>query len=267
MADKITSAQRSQLFNSATRKYLQTLAKEKALGALSNIRITLPKARYLSKVILEVNADVKVTGTAGAVTGLPDHTPYNILKRVTLSMNNGFDPFSISGQGLYLLSLIQMNGGIFNPTDGKSLCNFSGFTASTTGTSNKYTFFVEIPVIMNENSNTGLILLQNSEVAVDLSVDVANNSDIFVKSGYSCEVTSVEVQPTLETFSVPTMPDARPDLSVLKLVNERTWTLDNIGENVIKMSVGTIYRKLVLYITDDSGVPVTDSDIDRKSVV
>ena len=49
----------------------------------------------------------------------------------------------------------------------------------------------------------------------------------------------------------------------IKLTKSRTQSL-NGGENVVKLDVGTIYRKLVLYFTDENGngVDVTGSNLE-----
>lgn len=261
MAENLTASQRAMYFNASTRENIHTLGKQTVTEALGNMTFTFPKARLLSKVYLDVEATVKVKGTAGAVANLPELTPYNVLKRISVSLNNGFDPFSISGEKLALLNLIQLHPHMVMPAEKGTNCTFSGLTASTEGTSNTFKFCLEVPLTINEQSNTGLILLQNAETMVQLGIDVATPADILVKEGYSVEIEKVTVAPTLVSFTIPSVEQAFPDLSVLKLVNTKTESFVGAGENIVKLQVGTIYRKLVLYITDENGVPFEDEDI------
>lgn len=261
MAEKLTASQRASYFNASTRENIHTMGKQVATEALANMTFTFPKARLLSKVYLDVTATIKVKGTAGAVADLPDMTPYKILKRVGISLNNGFDPFVISGEKLAMLNLIQMHPRMVMPSEKGTNCEFAGLTASTDGTSNTFKFCLEVPLTLNEASNTGLILLQNAETMVQLSIDTASPADILVKDGYTIEIERVEVAPTLVSFTIPSVEQAFPDLSVLKLVSAKTESFVGSGENIVKMNVGTIYRKLVLYITDENGVPFEDEDI------
>ena len=257
----LTPAQRAQLFNNATRENIHMMPKQTATEALSNLVFTFPKSRLLAKVYMSVKAKVKVTGSAGKVEGLPVFTPYKILKRVGISLNNGFDPVVISGEKLAMLNMIQIHPGMIMPAPAGTNCKFDGFTASAEGTSNEYSFMMEVPITLNENVNTGLILLQNAETQVQLSCDIASPSDIFVKEGYGVDIEKVEIQPALVTFTIPAVEQAFPDLSVLKLCSARTETFPGAGENVVKLNVGTIYRKIVMYLEHEDGTPFTDADI------
>lgn len=261
MAENLTAAQRAAYFNASTRENIHTLGKQAVTEALGNMTFTFPKARLLSKVYLDVTAKVKVKGAAGVVQGLDVMTPYKVLKRVGISLNNGFDPFVISGEKLALLNMIQIHPGMVLPAEAGTNCTFGGLTASTEGTSNEFKFCLEVPLTINEASNTGLILLQNAETMVQLSIDTAAPADILAKEGYTVEIEKVEVSPTLVSFTIPSVEQAFPDLSVLKLVSAKTEPFVGSGENIVKMNVGTIYRKLVLYITDENGVPFEDEDI------
>lgn len=261
MAENLTASQRAAYFNASTRENIHTMGKQVATGSLGNITFTFPKTRLLSKVYLDVTATVKVKGTAGKVADIPDLCCYNVLKKISMSLNNGFDPISLTGKNAAILNLIQMHPHMVMPAATGTNCKFDGFTASEEGTSNTYNFCLEIPLTINEASNTGLILLQNAETMVQMSIDTATPSDIFTKDGYTVEIERVEVKPSLVSFTIPSSEMAFPDLSVLKLCSAKTEQFVGSGENIVKLNVGTIYRKLILYITDENGVPFEDEDI------
>lgn len=261
MAETLSAAQRAANFNATTRENVHTMGKQSVTEALGNVTFTFPKARLLSKVYLDVTATVRVKGNAGKVEGLDAMTPFAILKKISLSLNNGFDPFTIGGKELAMLNLIQMHPEIGMPAAAGTNCKFDGLTASAEGTSNTFSFCMEVPLTLNEASTTGMVLLQNQETLVQLGCDIAAPADILVKDGYSVEIEKVEIQPTLVTFSISNMDTALPDLTVLKLVKAKNEPFMGSGENIIKMNNGTIYRKLLFYITDEKGVPFTDEDI------
>ena len=261
MAEVLSAAQRAANFNATTRENIHTMGKQVVTEALGNATFTFPKARLLSKVYLDVSATVKVKGNAGKVEGLDAMTPFGIIKSLNIDLNNGFKPFTIGGKELALLNLIKMNPQVGMPAASGTNCKFDGLTASAEGTTNTFGFCLEVPLTLNEGSTSGMVLLQNQETLVQMSCDIAAPADIFVKDGYSVEIEKVEIQPTLVSFSISNLQTALPDLTVLKLVKARKEPFIGSGENTIKLDTGTIYRKLVVYITDENGVPFTDEDI------
>jgi hypothetical protein len=64
----------------------------------------------------------------------------------------------------------------------------------------------------------------------------------------------------IETFSIPPVQDAFPDISVLKLVSSRNQKFSAASQQTLNLQVGTIYRKLVLYFEDEAGAPLKDAD-------
>jgi hypothetical protein len=105
-------------------------------------------------------------------------------------------------------------------------------------------------------------LLQNEATLVNIICDIANDNDLLDNaSGYTVDIVSLEVTPLIETFTVPNDKNAFPDISVIKLVSSRSESFLGSGQNIIKLPTGTIYRKMILYVTDTDGVPFEDSDI------
>lgn len=271
--EKLTATQRANYFNNATRENIHTLAKQTVNNPLDNVNFTFPKARLLSKVYLDVKAKIAYTEGSDAETARPlaDNplVPYEILKRVSIDLNNGFMPFSIGGREMAMLNMIRQRPEIVIAGNG-------GLCTAKADTSNKVVdvaFCLEMPLTLHEGSTTGLVLLQNSETVVQLSADVGTQADISniakVVSGSAKKIAtatlqSVEIAPSLVTFTIPSITQAFPDLSVLKLVSSRKESFVGQGENIVKLNVGTIYRKLILYITDANGKPVEDADINSN---
>jgi hypothetical protein len=260
---QLTAQQRAMLFMQATRQTIQTLPTQQAPAENTTLEWTLPKARLLSKIYIEVEAVATLKATSGTSIAKDPFTPYKILRRVSLDLNNGFSPFVIPGRDLYFYNLNRLNPDVLLPSSSLKGMNYVGNTASSSGTDNTIKFTVELPVTLNDRDPVGLILLQNNETAVTLSIDIDTLAKAYnpnQSNGETVTFKSLAITPVLETYTIPPVPDAMPDISVLKLVNSKADTFAGNGQNIIKLNVGTIYRKLILYIEDNNGNPLTDSD-------
>jgi len=257
MAETLTAQQRANLFAMSTRQNLQMMAKQKVTDVNTSMTFTLPRARYLSNIFVKVAATINAKHATLTNLTVDKLSMYNLVRRWSLDLNNGFMPWAISGAGACALNMIQSNADmLFANSD---YCNIpSTLTSSAAGTDNKVVFTVQLPVTLNQRDPVGLILLQTENMVADLRVDVGTLSDVFPDAtGYTLTLKDVECVPMLETFSVPASDDAKPDLSVLKLCSDRVDTITGSGQQIIKLSTGTIYRKLLLYITDENGKPVS----------
>lgn len=256
MAEQISAQQRANNFSLSTRQNLQDMSAKKTTEAFSSLEFTLPKARLLSNIFVMVKAKISVKHASSTTLSHDVIAPFRLVSKYTLDLNNGFKPFSVSGEGLFVLNLVQPNANVYMEQSDYYNCP-AEFTASATGADNDISFVVQLPVALNQRDPVGLILLQSEQTVVDLRLDIGSASDMFaaVPDGYTVELKSLEAKPMLETFSIPAAAAAMPDLSVLKLVQDRAETVTGAGQQAIKLSTGTIYRKLGLYITDANGNP------------
>lgn len=248
----IGPAQRAVNFANATRQNIHTLPKQSG-GANDTLSWTLPKARLLSKIFLKVEAVFDAVSMTGNATMRHVH---EIFSSISLDLNNGFSPFKISGEAINLLNGCALAETIVG--DAADPGNSDWATLDTTA--KKATFFIEMQNTVNDRDAVGLILLQNDSTYATLQVSVGSGK---IGSGSTASVLqSVTITPIMETFSIPaTSPDALPDLSVLKLCNSRLDAFPGSGENTIKLSTGTVYRKIILKLTDDAGAPLKLADI------
>lgn len=260
---KYTVQQRANMFAQATRQNYQMLPEQTANQGATTLQFSLPKSRLLAKIMIDIEATVKITHASEVSVPADDFTPYKLLRRVSLDLNNGFSPYVIGGKELAIYNCMRMNPEIVFPqaSNERGYCYMPALEASTGGQENKMKFTVELPVTLNDRDPVGLILLQSSSTNVTLSVDIANGGDLVDNAaGYTVDITQLKVRPMLATFSLPAVTDAFPDLSVLKLVSSRTDMFTGSGQNVIKLATGTIYRKLALYVMDENGEPFEDED-------
>jgi hypothetical protein len=256
MAEKtLTAQERAQLFAMSTRQNLQMLAKQTATTGATTLSFNLPKARLLSKILVNVKAKVKVTHASKTELDTSVFTPYRLIRRWSLDLNNGFAPLTVSGEELAMFNMVHVHGGIIG--GGTNFRKCDKLTASTTGAVNEISFAVEIPVTLTEKEPIGLILLQNESTNVNLTCDIANDND-FVSdiAGATAQIVSIEVSPMLETFSIPSNANAMPDLSILKLVTGRNDSMTSEGQQIVKLSTGTIYRRILFKVVDENGAPM-----------
>ena len=245
---KLTPSQRAMLFANATRKYEQSLPSQ-TLIENQTLSFQLPKTRFLSKIYLIVKGSFKVAHASDATYTKTTFDKYNLIKRVRMSINNGFNPYDISGSMLRLYN--QMNKFATPSADNFSL-DVLGNTVSSAGTTNNVSMVLELPITINERDPIGLLLLQNEQSIVTLNIDCGAISDLMTETDHVITEKAITITPVIETFSIPSIPDAIPDYSIVKLVNEQTENIVNTSEMTVKVPVGLTYRKLGLYLSSDA---------------
>ena len=271
MAQSISPQQRALNFGAYTRQHIQTLGSQKG-GSNSHIEFEVPKARLLQGINLlcEVELATSTASNWKATTLNEKMELYNILRRVSIDYNNGFSPVVASGKDIAVANMLRMNPKIVHPSgvEGASLCTITAprvttdtedaFTAES-ATAMKYYFMLELPLTLNERDPSGLVLAQNGQTLINFSCDIADT--VKLSTPATITVSNVNIIPVLGTFSIPTAPEAFPDLSVLKILDSRTETFTGGGSNVVKLPVGMIYRKLILKFEKTDGTPMTADEI------
>lgn len=258
MSNTITPQQRMAIFNQSTRQNIHMLPIETITGESRTAKILLPKSRLLSKIGILVNA--KVTSKHASQTSVKVN-PAKILQNISLDLNNGFSPFVVSGEALQIYNRAGMKNYAYRYFTKDEL----NLTTSAGGTENDIEMFFELPVTLNDRDPIGLILLQSAETNVTCSLSTGVGGDIIAPSvetpeGYTVTIGEVKVTPVTTTFSIPAVAEGFPDLSAIKLVNSVSHSFLGTGTNTIKLSTGTIYRKLLMKFEDENGKPLTPED-------
>lgn len=262
--EKLTAQQRAQLFQLSTRQNMQMMAKKSTSQPNSTLEFQLPKARLLSNIFLRFKASIKVTHASATELAMGGLTPFKLIQQIKLDLNNGFAPYTISGAGLAMMNHLNKNAQMVAQKTSAYNNNGGKLTASATGVDNDVIFTLQLPVTLNDRDPVGLLLLQSEQTIADLRVSIGSCTDMFTaaeSSGFTIALNAIEVEPCLETFSIPANSEAFPDLSILKLVQDRADSITSTGQNIVKLSTGTIYRKIVLYMTDANGAPITPADL------
>lgn len=286
MSENLTASQRAAQFAAATRQNFQPLPTQTATQENTSLTFTLPKARLLSKIILDVQFKFQAKNSNILTFPYTDEfAPYKILRKVSLDLNNGFSPFTIGGAELAMFNMVHRpNGDIVRqvnsfvnkhdetPIDNSYALNKNhlGYwnnkgAGATDYAANEIGFGLELPITLNDRDAIGLILLQNSETYCTLNIDIGSIAGMFEGASasiadYDLTFSEIKITPILETFSIPAS-GVYPDLSVLKLVNSRQESFVGGGQHIIKLSTGTIYRRIIFSIKDANGRPLEDAEI------
>lgn len=263
----ISPAERARLFQMYTRQHKQSMAPISAADS-GSYQIPLPKSRLLSKVWLLVEGTLTLTHASGTALTPGTFGPANYIKNVELSLNNGFSPFQISGKDLYLYNLLKDHGNMTTFVSGtvaeataSRAMNVMGTASASGGTANPFRILLELPLTVNDRDPQGLILLQNPDTVVNCNVTLGSATDFTsAATGFTMATSSVTITPILETFSIPAIKEAQPDLGILKIVNTKTQTISGAGQQVMALPVGLNYRKMILVVEDSSGGEA-DSDL------
>jgi hypothetical protein len=259
-AKQLSPQQRAVLFAQSTRQNYQTMPTQSVNAENTTVQFNLPKVRLLSRILLHVEATATLTSTAATIQ-TSAYSPYNILRRIALDLNNGFSPMVLSGQDLALYSRLRLNQGIYDISTNGKANTYVENVAAAGGRDNQIRFTLPLEVTLNQRDQVGFILLQNDESVVTLTIDVSTLAQAYVlNAGNGDAVTfkNLKITPTLETFSIPNVPQAFPDLSVLKLVSSKSDIFQAGATSVIKLPVGTVYRKIIMKFVDNNGVALTD---------
>jgi uncharacterized protein YqeY len=185
------------------------------------VSTNFPKTRFLSKVYVRVKGSFTLKHATKTTYTSSNFNMYRLLRQIRIKINNGFAPYQIGGTELSLYNLMNR----YNDLGADNFkINSIDNVVSTTGAVNKINYTLELPITINERDSIGLILLQNEQTVVTLEVDCGQIKDIMTDTDVEVVSHNINITPVLETYSIPQDPNAVPDYSIIKLVNEQIET-------------------------------------------
>lgn len=228
----------------------------------------IPRVGYLARIHWHFRGTLNVViGTGSAALDVLG--PWNAFNRVRCIANSGQDIYSTSGYGAFIVDMIRGPRGrdirdpnTFSATD----ISADVFAAPTAGGNNTWNFGVTLPVAMNEETEIGLVLLQNEMAQVQFAAEY--NASVFsltptvapvLVTGNTTATLTGTITPTLEYFAVPADPVARPDITLLHQVLEFVSPIQNTGDNTVNLIRDNIYIDLlhhVILANNPTGVDV-----------
>lgn len=258
---QVSPAERAQRFALMTRQHQKVYPVVQA-GENQIVSFQLLKVRLTSKIRLLIEGTLNVVHASNTSFTPAEFAPFNLIRDIRVELNNGFNPFQISGVGAYLYNLLRLNGDQVKPvidTAANLAANRSRnilgkSAAASPGANNPLRMVIDLPLTVNDMVPVGLILTQDQTVLVTVTITF-NDADVLLSSttGYTVTLSNLTVTPLVESFSIPAVQDAMPDISVIKLVHEETYSISGSGVYTVKLPCGNIYRKLILFLKDASG--------------
>lgn len=186
----------------------------------------LPKLGLLGRIFLQISGSVAGTLSAPNALGFS-----SIIKRVRLATNSGIDLFNVSGAGYgYLLQpWLELNEHVASPAN----------QYNTAVTATTFNLNMVIPVMLNQHDPIGMILLQNEQLQVILTVEW--EADATVATGATVTGTAT---PVLEFFTKPPDPVDMPRLDVIHQIIEDQITVSGAGDHIYNVPRGNTYLGL-----------------------
>lgn len=265
MANQLTAQERNANFAQLTRQHWQVSPMKTGSGAAlgDTVQFDLPKVKLTSKIRLLVTGKLNAKHASATAFEPAPFAPYNLIRRVTVDLNNGFSPFQITGQELMMISYVRHNAFVVQRQESGRAKTVMGTKASASGVNNEISFLVDLPLTLNDRDPVGLIVTQHQETTVSVTVDFVDNANIVTTNatGFTLALSDLKVEPLVESFSIPSVADAFPDISVLKLVQASREPISGAGQHYVDLPVGYTYRKLAFLVTDENGVGIADKDL------
>ena len=252
----LTPAERAMMFNQQTRQHLIALP-SRALPPSTTVEYELPKVRLTSRILLDISGTVTLGGTGEAVANPARAARF--IRNLRISINNGFNPFQISGRGLFLYNQL-LNSGVGESVDEQNMLGV------LRGSANAFRLFLEVPLTLNQRDTIGLINTANQQTTVTLIIDTDTLASLYA-GAETITGSDIRVTPHVESFAIPQNHSAIPDLSILKLVHEFSQTFPAAGDVTFDLQTGLVYRKLIAIYEDAAGVGMPVANLSPLQLV
>ena len=214
------------------------------LSAGSNYQWQLPRTGLLSEIRLSIRATIQTSDTVGSPNPLGCSA---IIRRVRLTSNSAIDIYSTSGANFtYLvapfLDTEQVN--VVGQNQGADTLVVADDTTKNLD--------MIIPVTLNSRDPLGLIMLQNEQTLLTLSVEV----EAIASLGTNIDSISVTIEPQIVFFTVPADVKAIPPLNVIHQITDQSMTVTGTGDVNFEPPRGNTY----VSINHGLGMGVSGSD-------
>jgi len=272
--EKVSQQVKNAIFSKGTRKHIHTLS-TKTVGESSNVQWEIPKSRYLTSIFLLVEGTFTVTHATETTWTAKRLSPYRWLTNVSLNINNGFSPFKISGEGSYIMNLVNPRNTAWSTIATSAStrgANILTGTADSGGSSNTIKFMIELPLTINERDYVGVINAADPTTNIVLEIDSGTILGLFATTtGFTISSISISATPYVVTLSIPDNPISKDprehllDLTKIKLVHGQSKTISATGEDINSLPRGTMYRKFFVDL-HSSNTALTDAQMTRFKI-
>lgn len=202
---------------------LPTMTKPTGGGSVS---VNLPKTGLLGGIYLAIRGTVSGTLSAPNALGMS-----SIVRRVRVTSNSSIDIYSTSGAGYCYLLQEGLESEYFLAS-GQN-------TGRSAVTATSFNLDMYIPIALNLRDPVGLLMLQNEQTLVTLTVEF--ETDSVVATGATVAATVV---PYMIIYTVPVDADALPELNVIHQITEESQIQSGAGDITYYAPRGNIYLQL-----------------------
>ena len=224
-------------FEANTRRLIvKTASMSPAVFTGATTQIQLPRSGLLSAIRLLISVTIGGTVNTANAGGV-----VSAIKRVRVTLNNGTDVFNVSGRG-YHYAVREYINDYHDPVPTATRA------VVATGT---FLLDMLIPIAWSNYNLTGLINLQNEQTQAVLSIDWENMTTV---GGSTATITAATAQPFVELFTVPNLPEDRPQLGVLHQIIEEQVVISGAGDYTYNLPRGNTYLQM-LFNTDALQAP------------
>jgi hypothetical protein len=228
----------------------------------------LARVGYLARIHWHFTGVLTVT-LGGGTAALDVLGPWNTANRIRLIANSGQDVFSTTGYGAYLVEITRgprgfapQDSGFYNPA-----YNVRTYAAATAAGANNWEWGLTLPVALNEESEFGLILLQNDLSQMQLTFEwnalvtslTPTVAPVLVTGAATATLTG-NVVPEVESFTVPADIKSQPDISVVHQTLEVTQPVATVGDNVVNLFRTDTYIDLIHFLQLNNAPNTLDID-------
>lgn len=230
---------------------------------------SVQRTGYLARINWHFNGTLTVT-LGGGTAALDGQGPWNAMSRVKVSANAGTDIFNVSGYGAYLVeaAMLAKAGYVVGDSGLPAALGYSPqvYQAATAAGANTWDFGLTVPIAVNEESEIGLILLQNEISSIQLGFEyntvyslTASQAPVLVTGAAVATLTGT-ITPTLEYFSVPADVNARPDITWIHQLLETYQIVGSVGDQTVPLLRENYYLGLMHYLVLNNALNSTDVD-------
>lgn len=192
----------------------------------------LPKTGLFARLYLSISIT-----TAGTITTQNPAGVASAIKRVRVTTNSGIDLYNVSGIGYgYIYQNLQELGGV-NGRQPKNQFNSTLVTATT------YNIDMVLPIQINLKDEVGLILAQNEQLQIILTVEWEADANVILTGGGTFTGTC---NPALEFFTVPPAREDYPPLNVIHQTIEDQIAIGTTGDYIYNVPRGNVYLQIGL---------------------
>lgn len=197
-------------------------------GGLTEMQIQ--STGLLARIWLRITATIAGAGAVPNPLGVG-----SIIRRVAVRANSGLELHSYSGPGYFWLLADHLESE-YHPILPTAVAD--GRTAVANGT---YDLSMLIPISVSLMDFTGLVLLQSKQIQVTLQVDWETEVAV---NGAGTVITATAT-PYVEYFTVPTLPEDKPNLGRAHLILQDDRAVPGAGEYVYEPIVTPRYLQII----------------------